>query len=340
MQFHPTNPAIMVAASQNGNFVISKDFGNTFSAATSGLNANRHWDMHYIFSKHEPNILYTGTDAVYEGEIDGNGIRWYSISGNLMTGNPNAYRKQITHVDQSKLDKGILYCGTTEGSVWGSTSKNEWRKITNGLPDRYVSCIKASPNIKENAYVSFTGYRDNEEIAYIYKTTDQGLTWKNISSNLPKVAINDILVLEKYNDRVVLVATDVGVYITINSGSSWQRLGNNMPIIPVFDIDYDESFDRIIAGTFARGILTFDLLQTNLQDVSSTKDELINTIKVWPAVTNEVINLDIKESYVIYNSSGIAVYQGKEEKVNVGQYTPGIYYVASIEGMAKFVVVQ
>jgi photosystem II stability/assembly factor-like uncharacterized protein len=340
MQFDPKNPRIMMATSQNGALVISRNAGITFTSATDGLNNNRHWDMHYIFSQNEPNTLYTGTDLMYQGTVSSTDVSWQAISANLMTGNPNAYRKQITHVDQSKLDNGILYCGTTEGSVWGCTKKNDWTKITNGLPDRYVSCVKASPNIKNNAYVSFTGYRDNEEIAYIYKSTDQGKSWKSISSNLPKVAINDILVLEKYNDKVILVATDAGVYLTINSGISWQRLGINMPIIPVFDIDHDVEINRIIAGTYARSILTYDLSQVNLLDITSTKEEFINSIRVYPTLTQDILNLDIKEPYTIYDELGKTILIGKDQKIDVSSFKAGIYFINSIEGSAKFIVAK
>jgi photosystem II stability/assembly factor-like uncharacterized protein len=340
MQFHPTDKNIMLATSQNGALVISRDGGNAFRDAGAGLNNNRHWDMHYIFGKHSPTRLYTGTDMMYEGVISSTEVKWTAISGNLMQGNPNAYRKQITHVDQSPLSPGILYCGTTEGSVWGAQNKNDWQRISGGLPDRYVSSVKASPNIKDNVYVSYTGYRDNEEIAYIYKSTNLGTSWKSISSNLPKVAINDILVLEKYMDRVIFVATDAGIYMTVNGGDSWDRLGDNMPFIPVFDIDYDIANNKIIGGTFARGIMTFDLNQISLTEPTSVKETFVNTIKVWPTTTQSEINLEINHPYIIYDALGKQMHSGKEVELDVSSYPQGTYYVSSLEGIARFIVVK
>jgi hypothetical protein len=60
------------------------------------------------------------------------------------------------------------------------------------------------------------------------------------------------------NDSVWVVATDAGVFATLNRGANWEPVGT-LPTIPVYDVDADTITKRLIAGTFARSLLSFPL---------------------------------------------------------------------------------
>ena len=92
----------------------------------------------------------------------------------------------ISTVAESPLDEDVLYAGTTDGNVWSTTNGgNNWTNVTSGLPERYVTNIKASPDNPNTVFVCHNGYKDNDNISHIHLSTDNGNNWIDISGDLP-----------------------------------------------------------------------------------------------------------------------------------------------------------
>jgi photosystem II stability/assembly factor-like uncharacterized protein len=86
---------------------------------------------------------------------------------------------------------------------------------------------------------------------HVFETTDGGVTWTDISGNLPDVPGDAIFLA---NGKLV-VASDVGVMVSFSShGGTWFRLGANLPAASVNDIRLSPAGDSIIAATHGRGI--------------------------------------------------------------------------------------
>jgi hypothetical protein len=269
--FHPTDPNIYYFEFQNGGIRGTVD-GSFFEDATFGIDPNdrRHWDMQYAISKHNPDLMFTGTYRLYLGV--GHMPFWSPITDDLTDGVVYGARfHTISTLDESALDPDILYVGTNDGNVWRVNPNTlETNNISAGLPDRYVSSVKASPNTPDRVYVSHTGYRDNDNSPLIYRSDNKGATWAPVKGNLPDLAINDLCILPGHQDSVLFAATDGGVYATLNGGQSWDRLGEGMPFIPVYDLDINLSEKTLIAGTFARSIYSFPIDSLRIGENSST----------------------------------------------------------------------
>ncbi len=258
--FNPDDSLNYYAESQNGGIGVTNN-GINFSSATSGIfgSDRRNWDMQYFISPHESNSLYTGTFRVYK-TID-RASDWDPISPDLTDGIVFAPQfHTISTLDESSLNQGTIYVGTTDANVWRTTDDgNNWEEIKQGLPERYVTSIKASPIFEEMVYTTLSGYRDNENTPYVFRSDNGGETWENIAGDLPPVAINDIIILPRHQDSVLIIANDAGVYASLNSGESWERLGGNFPTIPVYDLVYNEINNQVVAASHGRSILSFDL---------------------------------------------------------------------------------
>ncbi len=258
--FHPT-PDIYYYEAQNGAIYGSTNGGGNFNLATNGLDpADRtHWDMQYVMSRHNPDIMYTGTYRLYQGF--GHLPTWVPITEDLTDGLVFAPRfHTISALDESPLDPDQVYVGTNDGNVWlVNPNTGEKTNLNAGLPDRYVSSVKASPADPNRVFVSQTGYRDNDFTARIHRSDDRGVTWTPIAGNLPNLAVNDLYILPETEDQVIFAATDGGVYVTINGGGHWDRLGTGMPIVPVYDLDHNLTQNTLIAGTHARSVMTFPI---------------------------------------------------------------------------------
>ncbi len=358
--FHPENPDVMFAETQGGNIVISTDGGDFFNGATSGIGSSdrKNWDMQYMISHHNPNTLYTGTEKGYIGFFDGFGVEWSSISGDLTDGNifGGAAFHSITTLDESHFTEGVLYYGTTDGNVSRvETAGGPTQNITGDLPKRYVTDIKTSPDLPLTVYVTHSGYKYNEFIPRVHRSDDEGNSWVDISGNLPDLAINDIYILPNNQDTVLFVATDGGVYGSLDAGENWERMGNNMPYVPVYDLEWNVEKNELIAGTYARSIMTYpidsllfmatDTVVVNPPDTTSVAiREIIDTkskLKIFPSPATNYIQVEFEKSepgktydLVILDVSGKLMHQEKgtqegkvSQQINVSNMPTGTYFV-------------
>ena len=167
-------------------------------------------------SNHDENVMYTGTYRMYQGF--GHLPIWTPISQDLTDGNIFGSRYHtISSVHESPLDPDLIYVGTTDANVWrGNPANQTWVNITDGLPERYVSSIKASPSDPNRVFVSHTGYKSNDFTPRIHRSDNQGGAWTPIVGDLPNLAINDLIILPGHQDSVIFAATDGGVYGTTN----------------------------------------------------------------------------------------------------------------------------
>ncbi len=292
--FHPSDPLVFYAETQNGGLVMTDNGGGFFYDATTGLDENdrRNWDMPVVMSAHNPDVLYTGTYRMYRS-IAGTFPVWDTISFDLTDGlilNPRHH--SITTISESPLEPGLVYVGTSDGNVHRNDGDDfMWTNISAGLPDRYVTDVEASPTNQNWVYVTHSGYRDNEFIPRVHRSKNQGQTWEDISSNLPDIAVNNLFILPDHGDSVLFVATDAGIYASLNSGEVWNRLGTNMPLVPTFDLDWNPAQNTLIAGTFARSIMTYPLDSLLVQPVSAVGNSFASKIdlKISPNPTTSKI---------------------------------------------------
>ncbi len=263
--FHPSDSLKFYMESQLGGISVTTNGGQNFFSATAGIHANdqRNWDMPYFMSPHRPDNLFAGTFRVYRAQSPSYNSPWQPISSDLtkaqQSSSPASFHT-ISTLDQSPVDSNLLYVGTSDGNVWRSTNLGaNWEMIQQGLPNRYVTDIKAHPDSANQVYVTFSGYKYNDFSPHIFKSTNRGDSWQAINGNLPNLAINELLVLPDRAGQWLFVATDGGVYGSLDGGGQWSRVGHNMPVIPVYDMALNEMRNELVAGTFARSILSFPL---------------------------------------------------------------------------------
>ena len=346
--FDPENPERFFVETQNGNIRVTLNSGNDFENAVNGIDweDRRNWDMPYFISTHDNLSLFTGTHRVYFGY--GENPEWAPISEDLTDGTEEEHRyHNITCIDESKQLQGLLYVGTGDGNVWRSDNfGSDWVDISNGLPDQYVTDIFASPFDTEVVYVTFSGYRDNDFLPRIHKSYDRGTTWESISGDLPGLAINQLLVYPEHEDSLLFVATDGGVYGSIDSGESWERVGGNMPFITVYDLVLNEAKNELVAGTFARSIMTFpiDSIELGDGDITDIDDPVLfknNRISVYPNPAIDYVNLEVENielnrslEVVILNSNGQLMYNSGKQfgqrfntQINIKSWPADVYVV-------------
>ncbi len=328
----PTDPNNRYCETQNGNIYSSTDGGGSYNnfVGTIDVSDRRNWDMPYIFGGSSSQVMYTGTYRVYKNS-NNPFDSWTPISGDLTDGIIYAARfHNISCIDNSILNSNYIYVGTSDGNVWNSLNDGgNWNNLTSTLPNRYVTSVHSSPNVINNVYVTHSGYRDNEYIPHVHKSINNGQAWIDISGDLPQVGVNDLVVLPNF-ENVLFVATDIGVYYTDNGGVNWMRLGNNMPTIVIWDLEFNQSSNKLIAGTYARGLQTIDITSI-LQTVKVNEINSIETTDIIIFPNPAVNELTIKsflmiDKVEIIDARGKLILSEKQKVIDVSSLAKGIYF--------------
>jgi photosystem II stability/assembly factor-like uncharacterized protein len=255
----PTDSDVIYVEYQWGQLYKSTDFGYYWDSAMDGINGGdrRNWSTPVVMDPSDHLTLYCGTYRVYRTT---NGAGWWdAISGDLTNGDQGASFGTITTIAVAPSDPDVIYVGTDDSNVWVTqTGVGSWTNISASLPNRWVTRVSVDPSDAGIAYATFSGLRWDEEIGYVYRTTDYGVTWTDITGNLPGAPVNSIVVDPDQTSRL-FVGTDVGCYYTENLGTSWQVLGTGLPAVPVHDVKLHQPTRTLVAGTHGRSMHSFDL---------------------------------------------------------------------------------
>jgi photosystem II stability/assembly factor-like uncharacterized protein len=140
---------------------------------------------------------------------------------------------------------GTLYAGF-ENVVKTSDNGNSWSAISNFPFVNHSVEVCALAVANSNSQVLVAGKRvryEWNEPAAMYRSTNGGATWNNITSGLPdSLYYTSIEIAE--SDANTLYVTMAGfstgnkVFRSINGGSTWQNISFNLPNIPVNCIKY------------------------------------------------------------------------------------------------------
>ncbi len=343
--FDWANPDILYAETQNGSLYYGvRNNGDyiEWDYFTDGIDGTdrKSWDMPICMSMLNSNIMFTGTYRVYKNTGAPSGA-WQAISDDLTDGTDSKYHI-ISAIGVSPINDTLVIAGTSDGRVH-IMDTNTWNNITTGLPNRYVTCVKMSSNNVNHLFVSHSGYKANEYIPHVHFSDDFGQSWTDISGNLPQLAVNSLYVLYGYGDSVIFAATDGGIYHTLNMGASWERTGAGMPVFPVYDLAYDDTNHILVAGTFARSIMTIeltDIIEKQIPNESSIPQVVVKS-RLYPNPANAFVVLEfdkllINSKIIINDISGKIVYSdmligSRKTTLNIDELKPGVYVVSVIE---------
>jgi hypothetical protein len=112
-------------------------------------------------------------------------------------------------------------------------------------------------------FSNFNTYDDYNP--YIFKTTDYGKSWTNLSANFPQDQITRTIREDKLRKGLLFAGTETGVYYSLNDGQAWDKLKANLPSVPVVDMKIKDN-DLVIA-TNGRGFWIMDDI-TPLREIS------------------------------------------------------------------------
>lgn len=236
------------------------------------------WTFPLLISPHDHNTVYVTSQHVHRTtnggqtwevispDLSTNDTTKQGISGGLTPDNLGVeYCCVIYAFDESPVERGVLWAGTSDGLVHvsrdnGTTWTNVTRNIR-GLPAwGTVRNIDASKWDAGKAYLTVDFHEVGNFAPYVYKTQDYGRSWTKITSGIAEGPLSYARNIREDPVRqgLLYLGTENALYVSFDDGARWQSLKTNLPPAPVYWIAVQEHFNDLVIGTYGRGFWILD----------------------------------------------------------------------------------
>jgi len=281
------------------------------------------WVTPFVIDPVNPQTLYAGYNNLYK--TTNRGDSWTQISNlgsaDKLISLAVAPSNPLT-IYTATFD--TLYTTSDGGSSWYYAAPNTSLNMT------YIAVHSNDPL---TLWITFSGYTAGQKV---YKSTDGGATWTNISGTLPNVPVNCIVYETGSNDDLY-IGTDVGVYYRDASMTDWIQYNTSLPNVVVTELEIQKNTNKLWAATFGRGLWRSDLYSTS---IGIDNQIFNNSISIQPNPTTGtfILNLNNNQTKIVsievYNILGAKIrhikqseISGNEITIDLQEQTDGIYYV-------------
>lgn len=209
--------------------------------------------------------LLLGTNHVYETVSAGtNG--WVAIGG-IIAGVDNGWTSNDPIDSLAAASDGNTIYAATGGHqatsvahlfVTTNDGTNWQQRDIDGAAD-HINQIVVDPTTSTTAYA----VRDRFGGGHVFRTTNSGVTWTDISGDLPDLPTHTIAVDARFSPQIVYVGTDSGVYFTMNPDDlvvHWSLFKTGLPSVQVTDLKLgrptllENGKNILAAATHGRGV--------------------------------------------------------------------------------------
>lgn len=255
-----TSPATVLTTSQQFFLYRSTNGGASFTPITpSGIDATeqRQFITPMVAGTGAPLRLYAGLSRVYRSTDRGS--TWRPISPVLRAGDT------ITALAQAPSSADVVWAATSTGRVFRTVNATaatpSWLSVnidSDPVPYRFVTDLAVDPSNAQVVHLTVSGFNGAgaKQVGHVFRSTDGGNVWVDVSGNLPNTPANAVAVVASGTSRLLFVGTDVGVFASSDAGATWGRFQTGLPNVVVSDLTVDPGARRLVAATFGRGMFT------------------------------------------------------------------------------------
>lgn len=287
-QVEPDNPNVVYAQSQYGGLVrYDRASGESMGIQPQprdGEDEYRwNWDAPLLVSQHAPTRVYFAANKLFQSDDRGN--TWQVISEDLTrqvdrntlpvmgrvqsidavakNGSTSQYGTIVAFAE-SAVNPQLLWVGTDDGLIQMTDNGGRtWNKIDAntiaGVPERtYVNALLASQHDENVVYAVFNHHKYGDFKPYVYKSTDKGKSWTNISANLPERGSAYSIVEDHVDPKLLFVGTEFSCFFSNDGGGHWKKLSAGLPPIAVRDMAIQTRENDLVLATFGRGFYVLD----------------------------------------------------------------------------------
>lgn len=263
---------------------------NPMGHGAEGMKYRFQWNFPIIFSKHNPDRLYTFSQHVHVTENEGQS--WEIISPDLTRNDPEKLKSSggpitqdntsveyyctIFAAQESPLKEGLLWVGSDDGLVHVSQNGGaNWENVTpKGMPEwMMINSIEPSAFDEGTCYIAGTLYKTGDFTPYLYKTTNYGKSWTKITNGIPEEHFTRVVREDPKRKGLLYAGTETGMYISFDDGKNWKPFQLNLPIVPITDLTIKDN--NLIVATQGRSLWMIDDLTVIHQLFDADKADMM-----------------------------------------------------------------
>jgi len=300
--------------------------GTIAANGVNGINEEGAWVTPFLIDENDPNTMFIGYKNIWRSNniksSNTGSVKWKRISS---INTPN-----LDVLEQSPANTDILYASNS-GNLY----------ICNNAHGEFPSWLTLSSNLAGSGTITdIEAHPTDENTVYlvqnrrVYKSTDKGTSWTDITGGLPDISINCI-VYYKQSQEGMYIGTDAGVFYRENGMPDWIPFNNGMPSnarVTELEIYYDPAGpagDRIKASTYGRGLWKSDMY-FNTPAVDFTADPLL--IPYGCAVNFKDLSSGVPTFWNWSFPGGQPATSAEKNPSGISYDLPGIYDVQLIAG--------
>jgi photosystem II stability/assembly factor-like uncharacterized protein len=250
---------------------------HTLDSPPDKLKYRCHWTPPLAIDPFDHNTVYYGCQVVFK--TSNGGQSWSAISPDLSTQDSSRivssggivpdnlgqfYGELVFAIAPSDKQRGLIWAGTNDGKVWYTKDGGgNWTDVTKSLNAAgaptwgTVRKIEPSHFDPATAYVAVDLHMMDNRKPYVFKTSDFGATWTNITGDLPAAHPLDYVmaVAENPNRKGMLFAgTGHSFYYTLDDGAHWTEFAEGLPHTAVSWIVVPKLWHDVVVSTYGRGV--------------------------------------------------------------------------------------
>lgn len=302
----------------------------------NGITESGAWVTPLILKPDNPGTMFVGYKNVWRStNIKASStasVAWTKISDNL--GGTNSYNIHLLESGSAQPD--LLFMARSDNRFFrtsnASNASPDWTDLTTALPSgALINALETDPRDSNIVYIT----QSNR----IYKSSNRGATWTNITANLPNVPYLCIAVDSSSKKGGLYVGGYAGVFYTDQSLSNWIPFNYGMPKtsrvldLEIYHAPGNRAASHLVAATYGRGNWVTPLFDDDKIPVAGFE---ISDTTVCSAtsiqLTNTSLNLATRFEWT-FSPSGFTYLQGttnQDENISAVQQKKGIYSVRLI----------
>jgi hypothetical protein len=121
-----------------------------------------------------------------------------------------------------------------------------------------VSRIAPSSHDERVVYATFDNHAASDNAPYVYASSDQGNSWRQITTGIPNGQAVRTITEDLKNPSVLYAGTEFGLFVSLNKGERWMRVKANLPTVPIAEITIHPRDNDLILATHGRSIWILD----------------------------------------------------------------------------------
>lgn len=317
---------ILYGTSQFGSLYKSFNQGQSRIGIPSPNNKSGNWITPFEQDPTDSNTIYSGYDKIYKstngGEnLSSGGQSWVSISQD--------FGSNVNHFKIAPSDNDVIYVAvgsnmykTTSGggsliALWSSVSGFSGSINSIAIHPTDPNKLAIATNSSEKVYIS----------------TDGGSSWTAIRHDLPSFAALAVVWDTTYNEDILYIGMNYGVYYLRENTTSWTAYTTGLPNVSISELEVNFADKKLYSATYGRGLWSVDLFDPT---TSGLDDFKISDLEVSPNPSTGVFSLDWKLNKLvtikIFDTLGKLVFYEKNRDLSQNseielQAPNGLYFL-------------